>query len=142
MISVSHITVRYQETDQMGIVHHSVYPVWYEVARTDFCKKMGLPYIEMERLGIMTPIYEVHSKYHKPACYDDVLEVETKLIKLTPFRLEFSYHIYKNSNLIHSGATVHVWVDSEQFKPLNLQKKFPQIFQMLKDTIESEEDSK
>lgn len=139
MISVSQITVRYQETDQMGIVHHSVYPIWYEVARTDFCKKMGMPYTSMEQSGVLTPIYEVHSKYHKPARYDDELIIKTRLTKLTPYRLEFAYEIYKETLLIHTGTTIHVWVDAKEFKPLHLKKNFPEIYEMLENTLESEE---
>ncbi len=142
MISISQITVRYQETDQMGIVHHSVYPIWYEVARTDFCKKMGLPYSEMEKMGIMTPIYEVHAKYKMPARYDDILSVETCLKNLTPYRVEFCYRIYKDGALIHTGETVHVWVDATHFKPLNLKKQFPKVYLMLEKTIENEENFK
>lgn len=139
MITSSEITVRYQETDQMGIVHHSVYPVWYEVGRTDFCKKMGISYAKMEQMGIMTPIYEVHSHYKCPAHYDDVLTVQTTVKRLTPYRIEFLYEIYKEKLLIHYGETVHVWVDSKEFKPLHLKKKFPQVYSMVERTIEKGE---
>ena len=136
MITSSEITVRYQETDQMGIVHHSVYPVWYEVARTDFCKEMGLKYSEMENMGIMTPIYEVHSHFKSPARYDDILTVQTTVKRLTPYRIEFQYEILKENNLIHYGQTVHVWVDSKDFKPLNLKKRFPDVYQLVNSTME------
>ncbi len=140
MITSSEITVRYQETDQMGIAHHSVYPVWYEVARTDFCSKMGLRYAQMEQMGIMTPIYEVHSHYKIPARYDDVLTVQTTVKQLTPYRVAFQYHIFKEDILIHFGETVHVWVDSETFKPLNLKKHFPNVYDLVESTIEKGED--
>lgn len=140
MKSVSQIVVRYQETDRMGIVHHSVYPIWYEVARTDFCKKMGVAYSEMEQMGIMTPIYEVHSHYKMPARYDDVLSVEVCLTRLTPYRVEFQYRIFNCSDLIHIGSTVHVWVDSEHFKPLHLKKNFPKLYELLENTVEKGED--
>ncbi len=139
MITSSEITVRYQETDQMGIVHHSVYPVWYEVARTDFCKQMGLRYSEMEQMGIMTPIYEVHSHYKSPARYDDVLTIQTRLKRLTPYRIEFQYEILKEHQLIHYGETVHVWVDSNEFKPLNLKKVFPKVYELVESTMEKGE---
>lgn len=139
MISTSEIIVRYQETDQMGIVHHSVYPIWYEVARTDFCGKMGLRYSKMEAMGIMTPIYEVHSHYKSPARYDDVLTVQTTVKRLTPYRIEFQYEIYKEDTLIHCGETVHVWVDSKEFKPLNLKKYFPDVYAMVENTMETGE---
>ena len=63
MISETKIIARYAETDKMGIVHHSVYPVWYEVARTEGIKKIGISYSEMEKLGIMTPLSELNCKY-------------------------------------------------------------------------------
>ncbi len=140
MKSVSQIVVRYQETDRMGIVHHSVYPIWYEVARTDFCKKMGVAYSEMEQMGIMTPIYEVHSHYRMPARYDDVLSVEVCLSRLTPYRVEFQYRIFNNADLIHTGSTVHVWVDAKHFKPLHLKKHFPKLYELLENTVEKGED--
>lgn len=140
MKSVSEIVVRYQETDQMGIVHHSVYPVWYEVARTDFCKKMGVSYAKMEGMGIMTPIYEVHSHYKMPARYDDILSVEVCLSRLTPYRLEFQYRIIHRETVIHTGSTVHVWVDSSHFKPLNLKKCFPDLYAKMESCIEKGEE--
>ncbi len=139
MITSSEITVRYQETDQMGIVHHSVYPVWYEIGRTDFCKQMGLKYAQMEEMGIMTPIYEVHSHYKSPARYDDVLTIYTKVKRLTPYRVEFQYEIFKDNQMIHYGETVHVWVGCDAFKPMNLKKVFPNVYKLVESTIEKGE---
>ena len=69
------IRVRYKDTDQMGIMHHSNYIVIYEMARTEWLREMGLPYAEFERRGVMSPIVEVQSRYHYPAFYDEVLTV-------------------------------------------------------------------
>ncbi|MBQ7792433.1 MAG: thioesterase family protein, partial [Clostridia bacterium] len=114
----------------------------YEVARTDFCKQMGVAYSEMEKMGIMTPIYEVHSHYKMPARYEDVLSVEVTLSKLTPYRAEFQYRIFHQEKLIHTGSTVHVWVDSEQFKPLHLKKNFPKLYELLESTVEKGDETK
>lgn len=138
MISESKIVVRYQETDQMGIVHHSVYPIWYEVARTDFCAKMGLRYSEMEAMGIMTPLYEVHSYYKMPAKFEDVLTVTAQVCNVSAYRLEFLYIIRKENQVIHTGKTIHVWVDAQKFKPLNMKKHFPNVLDMVEKTIEKE----
>ncbi|MBO7342498.1 MAG: acyl-CoA thioesterase, partial [Alistipes sp.] len=76
MISYStQIRVRYKDTDQMGIMHHSNYVVLYEQARTEWLRAMGLTYAEIERRGVMSPIIEVHSRFHYPAFYDEVLTV-------------------------------------------------------------------
>ena len=63
-VSETHLTVRYAETDMMGIVHHSRYYPWFEVARTDFIKKIGMSYTEMEKMGIMLPLTETAAKYY------------------------------------------------------------------------------
>ena len=139
MITSTEITVRYQETDQMGIAHHSVYPVWYEVARTDFCDQMGLRYSEMEKMGIMTPIYEVHSHYKSPVRYDDVITVRTMATRLTPYRVEFRYELFKDGVFIHYGETVHVWVDAQEFKPLNLKKNYPEVYALVEAAVETGE---
>ena len=67
--------VRYKDTDQMGIMHHSNYIVLYEMARTEWLRYMGLTYAEIERRGVMSPIIEVHSKYLYPAFYDEALTI-------------------------------------------------------------------
>ena len=95
MITQTRIVVRYAETDRMGIVHHSNYPIWYEVGRTDFCQEMGLPYSQMEAQGIMTPLIEVNSRFIKPAQYEDELDLRTRLLLVDGMRLKFGYEIYK-----------------------------------------------
>ena len=75
MISKSTIVVRYAETDQMGIAHHSEYPVWYEVARTNLIKCIGLTYTQMEQMGVMLPLSELTCRYKGAARYEDVLTV-------------------------------------------------------------------
>lgn len=88
MISKSKVTVRYAETDKMGIVHHSVYPIWYELARTDLSKQAGFPYSKMEEVGVMTPLVELNSKYYSPAYYDDNLIV-TARVSVQPCKNSF-----------------------------------------------------
>ena len=87
MISKSQVVVRYAETDQMGIVHHSNYPVWYEIGRTDLIKETGITYSELERMGVMTPLVELSCRYIGVARYEDVLTVETSIAELTPSRI-------------------------------------------------------
>lgn len=71
MIHHTSIVVRYAETDQMGIVHHAVYPVWYEVARTELIRQIGIPYSQMEAMGVMTPLVELKSRYKGVTRYED-----------------------------------------------------------------------
>ena len=128
MISKSKVTVRYAETDKTGIVHHSVYPIWYELARTDLSKQAGFPYSKMEECGLMTPLVELNCKYHSPAYYDDELVVTATVSKLTPVRVVFSYEVYRGNieKPICTGYTVHAIVNKDM-KPINTKKEFPEI---------------
>ena len=74
-VTKSHVCVRYAETDQMGVVHHAVYPIWFELARTDFIKVIGLTYSQMEQAGILLPVAELTARYRIPAKYEDELTV-------------------------------------------------------------------
>ncbi len=94
MISKSKVIVRYAETDQMGIAHHSVYPIWFELARTDLAKQAGFPYSKMEQAGVMTPLVELQCKYRKPAHYEDELIVTATVSKLSSVKIEFYYEVF------------------------------------------------
>ena len=130
MICKSNITVRYAETDKMGIVHHSVYPIWYEVARTNLSKMAGLSYSDMEKMGVMTPLVSLECKYFLPAYYDDELIVTATVSKLTPARVEFYYEVFKkdlNQKPINTGYTMHALVNKD-LKPINTKKLYPEIY--------------
>ena len=136
MISKSIVNVRYAETDQMGIVHHSVYPIWFEVARTDLSKKANFPYSKMEEQGIMMPLVELNIKYISPAYYDDNLTITATVSKLTPARIVFNYEVYR-ANLekpICTGYTVHALTNKE-LKPINTKKLFPNIYSIFENMI-------
>lgn len=136
MTSESKIVVRYSETDQMGIVHHSVYPIWYEVARTDYVKLVGMTYSDMENAGVMMPLLELKCKYRSAAHYEDELTVQVKISMLTPVRIEFEYAIYKSKQQkpIHTGSTLHVWVN-KNMRPINLKKFNPDIYSAIEITL-------
>lgn len=132
MIAKSHIVVRYAETDQMGIVHHSNYPIWYEVARTELIKQMGLTYSEMEQQGLILPLIELQSKYISAAYYEDRLIVEAELKKVTGVKMEIEYAVYREDDEtpINVGKTIHALV-GRNLKPVNVRKQFPDIYQKL-----------
>ena len=140
MSVISHVTVRYAETDQMGIVHHSVYPVWYEISRTDFVKTLGISYSQLEQMGVMTPLAELHCRYSGVARYEDELIVECKLSDLTPARVEFSYRIFREGEEkpINTGSTLHAWVDAQTFRPVNMKKRFPDLYAAMEMQLSEE----
>lgn len=137
MTSKTRLTVRYAETDQMAIVHHSNYPIWYEAGRTDFTAAMGMPYDQIEEQGVMFPLLELHCKYIQAAKYGDVVIVETSITKLSIVKVEFSYKVYRESDgvLLNTGSTVHGMVTKE-LRPMNMKKEKPEIFALMGQALE------
>ncbi len=138
MNTQTRLTVRYAETDQMGIVHHAVYPVWFEAGRTDYIKQTGLSYTEMEAKGILLPLYEVACRFKSPARYEDELIVLTKLKSLSRVRLILSYEVVnaKTGALLATGETMHAFTD-RALKPLNIERAAPEIYGRLKTAAEN-----
>lgn len=135
MFSKTEIIVRYAETDKMGIAHHSVYPIWYEAARTEAIKKIGISYTQMEALGIMTPLAELNCKYLLPANYEDILFVKVGISKLTPARVIFEYQVFNDKNkLINTGNTMHAFVGKD-LKPLNFKKLLPDLYEKMNNLV-------
>lgn len=139
MTSTTHITVRYSETDAMGVVHHAVYPVWFEIARTDYIKAVGVSYAEMEKGGVMLPVTSLSVKYHLPARYDDELAVAARITRLTPARVEFAYTVTRKSSgeLLTEGTSCHAFVSAETFKPLNFKIAMPEFFEQVANSCET-----
>lgn len=138
MKSKSKITARYAETDQMGIIHHSVYPIWYEVARTDFIKKAGMTYTQMEQNGLMLPLIELGCKYILPAKYEDELTIKCFVGEFKASKIKFIYEVYtKDKVLLNKGFTTHAWTNLE-LKPLNMKKHFPKIYNLIIDCLEAD----
>ncbi|GAA0063857.1 acyl-CoA thioesterase [Clostridium sp. CTA-1] len=123
-INRTETTVRYVETDQMGVVHHSNYYPWFEIGRTEFTKATGMKYTDIENIGVMMPLTESYCKYMKPAKYEDEIIIETSIEKLTPVKIIFSYKIIKkeNNELLAKGRTTQAFVDKNNFRVINLKQ--------------------
>lgn len=115
---VSKVKVRYAETDQMGVVHHSNYPIYCELARTEWLESFGVSYNEMEKNGTMLPLSNLQVEYKKPATYNEELTIETSLKFLKGARIEFVYKI-ENSNreLVAVVNTTLVFVNMKTGRP-------------------------
>lgn len=133
MPNVTEITVRYAETDAMGVVHHAVYPVWFEIARTDYIKAAGMSYAEMERGGVMLPVTGITCNYRRPAHYDDTLEITARVTRLSVARVEFEYTVTRKgeTEILATGTSSHGFVDAKTFAPLNFKKAMPEIYSVL-----------
>ncbi len=112
------IRVEYHHTDQMGIVHHSNYVKFFEVARTEWLRAAGLTYAEMERRGVMMPIVDVHVKYRMPAYYDELIRVKAMVEQMPMARMTFNYKIHgEDGREIASGSTTLGFIDSVTRRP-------------------------
>ncbi len=113
--SETNIRVRYSETDQMNVVYHGNYAQYFEVARAEAIREMGLTYKEMEEMGIVMPIVELHTKFLRPAKYDDLLTIKTQLRELpTDHRIEFHHEVYnEEGKLLTIGRIVLYFLDAK-----------------------------
>ncbi len=125
------ITARYAETDQMGIIHHSVYPIWFEAARTEFIKSAGITYSQLEKDGIMLPLSELGCRYIAPVHYEDEVIVETRVTKISFAKITFGYRVLLGGNVMSEGFTTHGFVSSRTFRPVSLKKVFPAFYETL-----------
>lgn len=129
MISSIMIEPRYQETDQMGIIHHSVYPIWYEMARVKYCSDIGLPFHVIEEKGVRLAMFNMKCNYLKPTLFGQIYHMETRLMKLSKVRLFFEYKLFdKNNELVHVGETELIWLNHD-LKPTNIEKSHPDIYE-------------
>jgi acyl-CoA thioester hydrolase len=103
--------VRYAETDAMGIVHHSVYLVWFELARTRLCEETGFHYAEIERGGHYLTVTGVDVRYRRPARYGDRVNVVAWVDRMGSRGIRFAYEVREGERLLATGATDHVWID-------------------------------
>ncbi len=107
------IRVRYAETDQMGYVYYGNYAMYYEVARVEALRNLGLSYKELEKAGIIMPVTENYSKYIRPGRYDELLEIKVVIKEIPSKRINFHYEIFNEDNkLINTGQTQLAFVDT------------------------------
>lgn len=107
------IRVRYAETDQMGVVHHANYLVYFEMGRTELLRGSGLDYKRFEEQGYLLVIAQIACKYRLPARYDDELVLRTILTRVTPVRIEHLYELRRGPELLASGESTLACVDRE-----------------------------
>lgn len=130
------IEPRYAETDQMGIIHHSVYPVWYEMARVKFCKDIGLPFHDIEKKGVGLAMVHMELNYIKPSRFGESVKIVTSLIEFSKVRMTFQYDVYNGLNeLINQGITKLVWL-GENLKPINIYKSHLDIYSLFLAQLE------
>ena len=113
--------MRYQETDRMGIVYHANYLSYFELGRVEWLRNKGLDYARFEDSGVLLPVVNISINYKAPARYDQLLSVETELVKIGGASLVFHNKIYdENKQLLVEGEVTLVATDFSSFKPIKL----------------------
>ncbi|NEW07762.1 acyl-CoA thioesterase [Paenibacillus sp. SYP-B3998] len=146
------LRVRFEETDQMGVVYHANYLTWFEIGRTEFIRELGFSYRSIEENGLLLPVVEAEAKFRRPARYDDLICVYTRVTNASSVRIDFTYEVRRvtedhlvtssasfqketdlepKGELLVTGTTRHVWVNPS-WKPARIDKEAPQLWQLLK----------
>ena len=137
MITETLIEVRYPECDQMGIVHHAVYPVWYEIARMDYFAKVGFSFSDMHEKGIDPPMVDLHVQYKEPVRYPGTVTVRTKATFAAPKKLRLHYETFCQGRLVCSCDTFHIWTGPNG-KSLDMEVNLPEVYKKLTEAVEAE----
>ncbi|MCC3381585.1 acyl-CoA thioesterase [Paenibacillus farraposensis] len=155
------LRVRYQETDQMGVVYHANYLNWFEIGRTEMIRQAGFNYRTIEERGVLLPVVEINAKYASPARYDDMITIYTAITDFSRLRLNYTYEIrrvtadqHQNDTgkvwtqtdtlpgeLLVTGSSRHVWVNSE-WKPVRLDQALPELHSVLRFAFTGREEEK
>ena len=111
--NVLEIRVRYVETDQMGVAHHTSYFAWMEAARSELMRTNGMSYRNLEERGYFLPVREAHCRYRNSLKYEDIALIESELLEIGGASIKLGYRIFNKENgfSIADGYTIHPFTD-------------------------------
>lgn len=120
--------ILYADTDMMGVVYYGNYGRLYELGRTEMIREMGMPYIELEKAGIVMPVFSVESKYRKILRYDELITIETTVKTVPAARMEFFHRIFNEAgDLAHEAKVVLVFLDMKNNRPVRAPEKLLEL---------------
>ena len=124
--SVSNVRVRYADTDQMRVVYYGKFFEYFEQARSDLLRSIGLPYSQVEEMGVLLPVIEAHAIYKRSAKYDDPLQIVTYLKEKPIARVRLDYEVFREGEpeSIVQGYTIHTFVSASTGKPTRAPAQF------------------
>jgi acyl-CoA thioester hydrolase len=131
------VRVRYAETDQMGVVYHANYLVWFEVGRVELMRALGVEYKRMELDDdCQIVVADAHCRYHHPARYDEVLRVRTRIAESKNRVIRFAYELFRDADgqLLASGETTHI-ICGKNGKPKLLPQKYHKTFEAIEAQV-------
>lgn len=129
--SITQVRVRYGETDQMGYLYYGYYALYYEVGRAEAIRQLGFTYKELEEIGVMMPVVDLHAQYLRPALYDDLITVKTILKELPDgAKIKFHSELYnEQQQLLNKGVTTLVFYDPKAKQKVNMPEELMQRLQ-------------
>lgn len=141
-----HLTARYAETDQMGVIYHANYLTWFEIGRTEMIREIGLPYRKIEEQGLLLPVVNLDMKFIKPARYDDQIRISTRIIDYSNIRITFEVRIERiedrsdvSGELLVTGHTKHVWLNRD-WKPARIDRAAPDLYALIQQACQAGSD--
>ncbi len=138
----STLRVRYQESDQMGVVYHANYLNWFESGRTELLRQLGFTYRELENQGVLLPVTSADLQFKSPARYDDLISVYARMTTFSGSAATLGQlrSMDLPGELLVTGSTNHVWVNRE-WKPARLDRALPELFHAIKGALREERGS-
>lgn len=130
---VTPIRIRYADTDQMKFVYYGKFFEYFEQGRSDLMRAIGLPYSEIEAMGLLLPVIEAHATYKQSAKYDDLINVVTYLREPPVARVRIDYEVFREgeSDLLADGYTIHSFVNAETGRPTRAPVQFLEALQLV-----------
>lgn len=139
-ISEKEIEIRYAETDQMGVVYHANYIIWLEIGRTKLIEDVGFTYAEMEKNGYLSPVTDISIQYKAAMRYGQKATVRTWVEEHGRLRTTYGYEIlHEDGTLAAKATSEHVVVKKDSFRPVSLQKIYPEWHEKYEEIKKREE---
>ncbi len=125
------IRVRYADTDQMKFVYYSKYFEYFEQGRSDLLRSIGLPYPDIEEMGLILPVIEAHASYKQSGRFDDLINVITYMKEVPVARVRLDYEVFRDgeSELLVDGYTIHSFVNAQTGRPTRAPAQFLEALQ-------------
>ena len=141
MVSETRIDVRYPEADSMGIVHHSVYAVWYEVARMDYFARVGFSYTAMHELGINPPMVNLNVNFKAAVTYPGTVTIRTWCEAFGPKKLKLAYEARnEEGKVVNTAETFHIWTGPDN-RSILLSEALPEVYALFRDAAGAEKET-
>ncbi len=121
--------VCYADTDQMGVVYYANYFILFERARTELLRNNGLSYREIEEQGFMLPVLDAHAKYHRPARYDDLLDITARIVDFNGLKLTTACEVKRDGELLVDGDVTLVFLNAKTGRPSRPPENIRRIFE-------------